>query len=36
MPGLRSKRGWVGEHGEGRADRGFQRKNPGKGITFEM
>jgi hypothetical protein len=28
--------GWVGEQEEGRRNRGFSEKKPGKGITFEM
>jgi hypothetical protein len=36
MPGLGSRSGQVGEHGEEGRDRGFWEGKPGKGITFEM
>jgi hypothetical protein len=36
MPGPGSRSGWVGEQGEGRGERGFSERKPGKGITFEM
>ena len=36
MPGSGSRSGWVGEQGERGGDRGFWRRKPGKGITFEM
>jgi hypothetical protein len=36
MPGQGSRSRWVGEQGEGERDRGFSKRKPGKGITFEM
>jgi hypothetical protein len=36
MPGLRSRSGWVGGHGDGGWDRRFSEGKPEKGITFEM
>ena len=36
MPDSGSMRGWLGEQGEGRRNRGFLEGTLGKGITFEM
>jgi hypothetical protein len=36
MPGQGSRRGSVGEQGEGGWDRAFLVEKPEKGITFEM
>jgi hypothetical protein len=36
MLGQERESGWVGEHGEGKEDRGFLEGKPGKGLTFKM
>jgi hypothetical protein len=36
MPGPGSGSRWVGEQWEGREDRGFLERKPGKGIAFGM
>jgi hypothetical protein len=36
MPGPGSRSRWFGEQEEGRVEREFLERKPGKGITFEM